>query len=79
MAKSKSQSDVLDAPAETSSGPTAQQIKLAVKVVIACTGCGKIDAESRVGVMGAIKVAKLAALEAAGKRAEAVKLLYDRG
>jgi hypothetical protein len=62
----------------TSAPPTAEQIKLAVRVITACTGCGRIDAESRVQSMGADRVGKLAALEKAGNRTEAVRMLYNR-
>ena len=56
--------------------PTAEQIKLAVISVCAITGCGRIDAESRVAKMAGSKLCKLAELEASGRRKEAVQILY---
>jgi hypothetical protein len=66
---------------ETAAGKTAaktpDQVELAIKCVCAVIGCGKADARTRVSLMPAEKVAKLAELEAAGNRKDAVPVLYS--
>lgn len=75
MAKAKKETEATTA--ESKVVADAKQIALAVKCVCGVTGCGKLDAQTRVGLMGGEKVAKIAELEAAGKRKDAVKLLYS--
>lgn len=85
MAKSKQiATDASNAGSDAAAGmmsgtmPSNAQVSLAEKCVRAVTGCGQPEAEVRVKKMGASKVAQLAELESAGKRKDAVQIVYGR-
>lgn len=62
-----------DQPAATT---TPEQTTLATKCICAITGCGQLEAHSRLAKMPPEKVAKLAQLEAQDKRRDAIPILY---
>lgn len=78
MAKSKQNATPEPAvAAPPTATPTAEQIKLASRCIRNVTGCGQIEADSRLSKLNPDSVIQIAELERDGKRRDTIDIIYS--